>query len=59
MEKSLYSLPTGIEVEAQAAPEVEIEIEMEGGDEPAVEIEVTLPSFMKTLPRKCRRETFN
>jgi hypothetical protein len=52
MEKSLYSLPTGIEVEAQAAPEVEIEIEMEGGDEPAVEIEVTLPSFDENLAEK-------
>lgn len=52
MEKSLYSLPTGIEVEAQVAPEVEIEIEMEGGDEPAVEIEVTLPSFDENLAEK-------
>lgn len=52
MEKSLYSLPTGIEVEAQATPEVEIEIEMEGGDEPAVEIEVTLPSFDENLAEK-------
>jgi hypothetical protein len=52
MEKSLYSLPTGIEVEAQVTPEVEIEIEMEGGDEPAVEIEVTLPSFDENLAEK-------
>lgn len=52
MEKSLYSLPTGIEVEAQIAPEVEIEIEVEGGDEPVVEIEVNLPSFDENLAEK-------
>jgi hypothetical protein len=52
MEKSLYSLPTGIEVEAQVAPEIEIEIDMEGGDEPAVEIEVNLPSFDENLAEK-------
>jgi hypothetical protein len=49
MEKSLYSLPTGIEIEAEAAPDVEIEIDMEGGDEPAVEIEVKLSSFDENL----------
>lgn len=49
MEKSLYSLPTGIEIEAEATPEVEIEIDMEGGDEPAVEIEVKLSSFDENL----------
>jgi hypothetical protein len=52
MEKSLYSLPTGIEVEAQVAPEIEIEIDMEGGDEPVVEIEVNLPSFDENLAEK-------
>ena len=52
MEKSLYSLPTGIEVEAQIAPDVEIEIDMEGGDEPVVEIEVNLPSFDENLAEK-------
>ena len=49
MEKSLYSLPTGIEIEAEAAPDVEIEIDMEGGDEPAVEIEVKISSFDDNL----------
>jgi hypothetical protein len=49
MEKSLYSLPTGIEIEAEAAPDVEIEIDMEGGDEPAVEIEVKISSFDENL----------
>jgi hypothetical protein len=47
IEKSLYSLPTGME--DQAAPEVEIEIEMEDGDEPAVEIEVKTSSFDENL----------
>ena len=49
MEKSLYSLPAGIAVEAEVTPEVEIEIDMEGGDEPAVEIEVKLSSFDDNL----------
>jgi len=49
MEKSLYSLPAGIEVEAETAPEVEIEIDIEGGDEPAVEIEVKVSSFDENL----------
>lgn len=52
MEKSLYSLPEGIEVTAESVPEVEIEIAMEGGDEPAVEIEVNLPSFDENLAEK-------
>ena len=52
MEKSLYSLPEGIEVTAESVPEVEIEIAMEGGDEPAVEVEVTLPSFDENLAEK-------
>jgi len=52
MEKSLYALPVGIEVEAEITPEVEIEIEMEGGDEPAVEIEVNLSSFDENLAEK-------
>lgn len=47
IEKSLYSLPVGME--DQAAPEVEIEIEMEDGDEPAVEIEVKTSSFDENL----------
>ena len=49
MEKSLYSLPAGIAVEAEVTPEVEIEIDMEGGDEPAVEIEVKISSFDDNL----------
>lgn len=54
MEKSLYSLPQGIEAMAENVPEVEIEIEMESseGDEPAVEIEVNLPSFDENLAEK-------
>jgi len=47
IEKSLYSLPAGME--SDAAPEVEIEIEMEDGDEPAVEIEVKMSSFDENL----------
>jgi len=47
IEKSLYSLPAGME--GDAAPEVEIEIEMEDGDEPAVEIEVKMSSFDENL----------
>jgi hypothetical protein len=51
MEKSLYQLPPGIEALSETAPEVEIEIEMEqeDGEEPAVEVEVTLASFDENL----------
>lgn len=45
IEKSLYSLPKGLEEEAEGAPQIEIEIETEIeegelGDEPAVVVEI-------------------
>jgi hypothetical protein len=49
MEKSLYSMPVGLEIEAEALPDLSIEIDLEDGDEPAVEIEVNLPSFDENL----------
>ena len=42
IEKTLYELPEGVKEDEVGAPEIEIEIEADEGEEPVVEVEVTI-----------------